>query len=385
LEIVVTAALFLLNAIVICVFAIVWLCYCVGYDFKKLRCRKVKQMRLVTDAALIEQVRLKLIEGGDGNGNDEEAPKLYWRHPVSSQAQEHPPNEVGVLRSGVAEGWVWTDERGKKSWSDIIPEVVSEIPDGGEKAKPGEFICTLDPKTMSLSPLLEVPPDVMSDPYDNNDQADDPRGVNGGIEMVENPAREAVENRRIVDNNNVENVGVEMVGNPMAVDNNNVENVGVEMVGNPMADHHHPTKEEDLRVGWRIEVSRTHGTEYYVNDETGERTYEKPTLPHGWKKKVSEDHDGAYFFENQHTGESSWDQPKSFDLRGWTAEVCEESGREYYTNEYTGDTQWDQPTLPAPPEGWSVHPNEDGDPYYQHDADGGYTQWHHPHDEPHDE
>jgi hypothetical protein len=187
LEIVVTVALFLLNAIMICIFALVWFWYCVGCDFKKLRCRKVKQMRLVSDVALIERVRLKFREGGDGS--DEESPKLYWRHPVSSLAQEHPPKEV-VSRTGIAEGWVWSDENGHDSWSKSTPEVVTEIPDG-EKAKPGEFVCTLDPKTMSLSPLLEVPPDVMSDSGDSNDQADDHREVNGDVEMVNNPTRGA--------------------------------------------------------------------------------------------------------------------------------------------------------------------------------------------------
>jgi hypothetical protein len=192
LEIVVTVALFLLNAMAICVFALVWLCYCVRYDRKILRCcRKVKHMRLVTDEALIGQVRQKLIAGGDGNGdgNDEKDPKLYWRHPVTSLAQEHPPKEV-VSRTGIAEGWVWSDENGHDSWSKSTPEVVTEIPDG-EKAKPGEFVCTLDPKTMSLSPLLEVPPDVMSDSGDSNDQADDHREVNGDVEMVNNPTRGA--------------------------------------------------------------------------------------------------------------------------------------------------------------------------------------------------
>ena len=38
--------------------------------------------------------------------------------------------------------------------------------------------------------------------------------------------------------------------------------------------------------------------------------------------------------------------------------------------------------FPAPPEGWSVHAHGDGgDHYFQHDAGGCETQWHHPFDE----
>jgi hypothetical protein len=38
--------------------------------------------------------------------------------------------------------------------------------------------------------------------------------------------------------------------------------------------------------------------------------------------------------------------------------------------------------LPAPPEGCSVHAHGDeGQHYFQHDASGGGTQWHHPHDD----
>jgi hypothetical protein len=339
-------------------------------------------MRLVTDEALIEQVRLKFLERGDGN--DEESPKLYWRHPIASLAQTHPPEEV-LSHTGITKGWVWIDERhGEKSFSDINPVVLTEIPDG-EKAKPGEFVCTLDPKTMSLSPLLEVLPDVMSDPDDRNDQAQDRREVNGNIvvadngdiEMVENPGREAA---RIEENNNVGNVGVDMEENPMAdhhpieeeqdlqangdivaadngniamvenpwreavrvEENNNVDNVGVEMVGNPMADHH-PTKEEDLRIGWRVQISRTYGTEYYVNNETGERTFEKPKLPHGWNKKLSTKHDGIYYYVNQHTGESIWEPP----------------------------------ALPAPPAGYYVHEHAERGHYFQHKATGK-TSWNHP-------
>jgi hypothetical protein len=312
LEIVVTVALFLLNAIMICIFALVWFWYCVGCDFKKLRCRKLKQMRLVKDDALIAQ----------GNVDEEEAPKLYWRHPITSLAQTHPPQEL-LTHDGTVGCWVYTDTNGKKSWSDSAPEVVSEIPDG-EEAKTGEFTCMLDPKTMSLSPLLEVPPDVMSDPNDVNNQAQDRREVNGNIvaadngdiEMVENPGGRIDQRRQ----RREERKRVRLL----------------EMVQNPMAAN------EDLHIGWRIQVN-TDGTEYYVNDETGETTFEKPKLPHGWKKAVSKDHDGMHYFVNQHTGE----------------------------------TVWDPPILPAPPAGYNVYEHTEKGHFFQH-KETGESSWTHP-------
>ena len=51
-------------------------------------------------------------------------------------------------------------------------------------------------------------------------------------------------------------------------------------------------------------------------------------------------------------------------------------------NDHTGETTFTKPMLPAPPEGCSVHAHGDeGQHYFQHDASGGGTQWHHPHDD----
>ena len=66
--------------------------------------------------------------------------------------------------------------------------------------------------------------------------------------------------------------------------------------------------------------------------------------------------------------------------RGWSS-VSHHTGK-YFNNDYTGETTYEKPMFPAPPEGWSVHAHGDeGHHYFQHDASGGGTQWHHPHDD----
>ena len=66
--------------------------------------------------------------------------------------------------------------------------------------------------------------------------------------------------------------------------------------------------------------------------------------------------------------------------RGWSEH--EHEGETYYNNDHTGFTTFTKPTLPAAPEGWSVLPHgDDGEYYFQNDAGGGESQWHHPHDE----
>ena len=65
--------------------------------------------------------------------------------------------------------------------------------------------------------------------------------------------------------------------------------------------------------------------------------------------------------------------------RGWSATHSAEHDRTYYTNNHTSATQWERPTLPAPPEGWSVHEHGDSQ-YWQRAVGGGASQWHHPHD-----
>ena len=49
------------------------------------------------------------------------------------------------------------------SWSQEKPQLVARLRDG-ETAREGAFVCTLDLKSMVLSEIVQLPPDVMSDP-----------------------------------------------------------------------------------------------------------------------------------------------------------------------------------------------------------------------------
>ena len=71
-----------------------------------------------------------------------------------------PPTEV-VLRNGVAGGWVWMDQDRTKSWSESDPQLGVMLRDE-ESTQPGDFVCTLDPETMVMSPFIEVSSDVES-------------------------------------------------------------------------------------------------------------------------------------------------------------------------------------------------------------------------------
>ena len=100
-----------------------------------------------------------------------------------------------------------------------------------------------------------------------------------------------------------------------------------------------------------------------------------------WVQRHSAEHD-AHYWQHTLTGEKTWVCPPELNLpRGWSSGVSSSSrqGATYYHNDHTQHTQWENPTLPAPPEGWSVHSHGDTH-FWQHDAADGAAQWHHPHD-----
>jgi hypothetical protein len=90
LEIIVTVGLFLLNAIIIVVFASVFAGYYLAIDIRELlQCRKFKVMRLVTDKAVVAQELARPDTGREGGAaandfDDVAVPALCWRHPVSA-------------------------------------------------------------------------------------------------------------------------------------------------------------------------------------------------------------------------------------------------------------------------------------------------------------
>ena len=71
-----------------------------------------------------------------------------------------------------------------------------------------------------------------------------------------------------------------------------------------------PERSGPLPANWRPVLSSS-GETYYMNDETGETTWDLPTeatrLPHGWEAVVSSS--GGTYYKNVSTGETTWDLP----------------------------------------------------------------------------
>ena len=47
-----------------------------------------------------------------------------------------------------------------------------------------------------------------------------------------------------------------------------------------------PSAEAELPVGWESAVSNSTGETYYINADTGESTYERPTAPAGEEEGI---------------------------------------------------------------------------------------------------
>ena len=96
-----------------------------------------------------------------------------------------------------------------------------------------------------------------------------------------------------------------------------------------------------LRDGWEPRVSRTHGDTYYVNESTGQSTYDWPILPPGWTTCVSTTQDvGATFYVHVNTNVTTWDWPTL--PPGWRTEV-RGRGTPYYVNDITHEEGWEWP------------------------------------------
>ena len=127
------------------------------------------------------------------------------------------------------------------------------------------------------------------------------------------------------------------------------------------------TKREEAPEGWTIVFSEEHNTNFYRNNETGEEMWSRP------EEAVI---DGEMVEEEQQK------KKRRKKTRGWSTISQGAESAPYFVNDHTGETTWDAPTLPAAPKGWSVHAHGDeGQHFFQDDAGGGATQWHHPHDD----
>ena len=240
LEILVTVGLFILNAIIIVVFASVFAIYYLSIDVDGLlRCRKFEVMQLVTDEAVVAQELARLDTSGEGGAaandpDDGGVPALCWRHPGTGAVHVHPPKQM-YSQDGVAEGvWCWTDADGKKSWLEEPPQLVASRGEWHRQTIPGDFVCNIDTKTLLMSPLTEVPLDVM-------DSRNDRRANEAAVGALE-----------------------------AAVDSNGVQ---MRELAKEMCTQ---AGENALPAGWDEHYSEAQGAYYYHNPATSETVWERP-------------------------------------------------------------------------------------------------------------
>ena len=153
LEILVTVGLFLLNSVAIVIFGAVYVGYYFNVDLRCVRCRKLKRMRLVTDEAVIAQ---QLVERFIADEDDR--PKMFWRNPFTDMAQRHAPRQF-VTAGDPKPAWEWILKDEGVAFTTDSPQLVVAL-DEGEVGEPGQQICTLNLKTLALTPLVQVPEDV---------------------------------------------------------------------------------------------------------------------------------------------------------------------------------------------------------------------------------
>lgn len=153
----------------------------------------------------------------------------------------------------------------------------------------------------------------------------------------------------------------------------------------------HNNSSADLAIDWFPATDPNSGETYYVNERTGETSWDKPeallqldnsphnvaaneqkdeiqmltngpsqnenSLPPGWFA-ATDAQSGEEYYVNEHTGETSWDRPEDDNTNppinpvseeegslasGWFPVVEPGSGDTYYANEQTGETTWEKP------------------------------------------
>lgn len=145
----------------------------------------------------------------------------------------------------------------------------------------------------------------------------------------------------------------------------------------------HINTSSDLAIDWFPATDPNSGETYYVNERTGETSWDKPealqqldnsphdvtdeikmltngpsqNLPPGWFA-ATDAHSGDEYYVNEHTGETTWDRPEDDSTHpppnpvseeegslasGWFPVVEPGSGDTYYANQQTGETSWEKP------------------------------------------
>lgn len=189
--------------------------------------------------------------------------------------------------------------------------------------------------------------------------------------------------------------------------------------------------DENLPPNWIALKDKDSGDTYYLNEDTMETTWDKPSpendrsetgsyqdseqtsenntvddivndddnLPPGWET-ILDPTTGDYYYAHEN-GETSWDRPASDSTKngndrnnasqgpiednedsetslndnlpsGWFSAVDKDSGDRYYCNEDTGETAWEHPTENSGDE--NVRDPGSGDSYYDHE-ESSETSW----------
>jgi hypothetical protein len=111
---------------------------------------------------------------------------------------------------------------------------------------------------------------------------------------------------------------------------------------------------QPLPQGWATSVSRSSGETYYVNQLTGESTYDRPNAPATYETGLGTPgqavEDGTASSPPQihvvgQFGTAAVETPAL--PQGWVTSVSRSSGETYYVNQMTGESTYDRPTAQA--------------------------------------
>jgi len=104
---------------------------------------------------------------------------------------------------------------------------------------------------------------------------------------------------------------------------------------------------DDLPPGWIAVVDPDSGDTYYVNEATGETTWDRPSSPSNHASQSSLHASQRSVNSSGHGTNASSDDNDERLPPGWLAVLDPDSGDHYYVNESTGETTWDHPGTPA--------------------------------------
>jgi hypothetical protein len=90
---------------------------------------------------------------------EEEEVRMYWKHPITSIAQLRAPERLYDDGGAHTAVWQWTAADGTIVFDRALPELLVVL-GKDEKEAPGDFVSFLNHRSMKISPLVRVMPDV---------------------------------------------------------------------------------------------------------------------------------------------------------------------------------------------------------------------------------